>query len=115
MVTTTHDALGLTTQGPFLGPGPISRTKAPTPPPSPRPSSYTGTPPPHTHTHMFRLVHYEACMVGKWSIGILLECFSVFIVRKCSFTPNELEAKAKIFLDVGHLFFGHFYSFLDPP
>ena len=26
---------------------------------------------------MFKLVHYEARMVGKWAVGIILECFLV--------------------------------------
>ena len=34
----------------------------------------TGTPPPH----MFKLVHYEARMVGRLPVGILLECFLVW-------------------------------------
>ena len=72
-----HGTLDLTTQGP-LGPlCPPSCTG--TPWPWPRPDMFklvqlrphcTGIP-----LDMFKLVHYEAHMVGKWVVGILLECF----------------------------------------
>ena len=38
-----------------------------------------GHPLPRSHRlDMFKLVHYEACTVGKWAVGILLEWFLVF-------------------------------------
>ena len=37
------------------------------------------------------------------------------VIRKCSFTPNELEAKPKIFFDVCRLFFDplNFFAFAE--
>ena len=34
-----------------------------------------------THSDIFKLVHYEAYQVGKWEVGILLECFLVIIIK----------------------------------
>ena len=36
---------------------------------------------------MFKLVHYEALMVGKREIGILLECLLVFLQSRISHPP----------------------------
>ena len=36
---------------------------------------------------MFKLVHYEALMVGKWAIGILLECLLVFLQSRIPHPP----------------------------
>ena len=64
VVTITHGVLSLIIQGP------------PHPPLSPghRPSHlYTEPPTPD----MFKSVHYEARTVGKWAVGIILECLLV--------------------------------------
>ena len=70
-VTITHDALDLTTPGMFkrVQLGPHCTGKPPTPP------SVHGPPALAPPLDMFKLVHYEAGMIGKWAVGILLECF----------------------------------------
>ena len=40
---------------------------------------------------MFRPVHYEVCMVGKWAVRILLECFLVIISERPTMVNRVLS------------------------
>ena len=52
-------------------------------------------PPPTSCPDIFKLVHYEARMVGKWTVGILLEYFLVHNTNTVSIEHSQSATPTK--------------------
>ena len=82
-MTITHDALDLTILGPPLTCSNLLNLDLTLQQPPPSPS-----PPPRT------FVHYKKCTIGKWTVGILLQCFLICLQNSL---PQMSIRKTKLY------------------